>query len=172
VIAEREADNLRKAIVWCVRNRSDLTGADLRGAYLRGVDLTGADLRGAYLRGADLRGAYLRGADLTGACLRGAYLTGTYLTGACLRGVDLNWQSHALLAEILRREAGQDVPRRRLVGLIAISTDWCWDDFLQIDDAERDWALDILAAYVQSDDEAPDVLRERKVPAEGGDDAH
>ena len=61
-----------------------LSGADLRGAYLRGADLRGAylrgaDLRGADLRGADLRGAYLRGADLSGAYLRGADLSGAYL---------------------------------------------------------------------------------------------
>ena len=30
-------------------------------------DLSGADLRGAYLSGADLGGAYLSGADLSGA---------------------------------------------------------------------------------------------------------
>jgi hypothetical protein len=55
-----------------VLSGADLRGADLRGAYLSGADLRGADLRGAYLSGADLRGAYLSGADLRGADLRGA----------------------------------------------------------------------------------------------------
>ena len=68
---------------------ADLTGADLRGAYLMGADLMGAYLMGADLTGADLRGAYLMGADLMGADLRGAYLTGADLMGADLRGADL-----------------------------------------------------------------------------------
>ena len=83
----------------------DLTGADLRGAYLtddadlRGTHLTGADLRGAYLtfallsgthlRGADLRAANLLGADLRGADLRGADLRAANLLSADLCGADL-----------------------------------------------------------------------------------
>ena len=51
---------------------ADLSGADLRGAYLSDADLSGADLRGAYLSGADLRGADLRGAYLISADLSGA----------------------------------------------------------------------------------------------------
>ena len=44
--------------------RADLSGADLRGAYLSRADLSGADLSGADLRWADLSGADLSGADL------------------------------------------------------------------------------------------------------------
>ncbi len=137
-----------------------LSGANLRGAYLSGAYLSGANLRGAYLSGANLRGADLSGANLSGANLRGAYLSGANLRGANLSGARLNWQSHALLAEILCQNAGKNVPRRKIAGLIAISIDWCWDHFLQIDDTERDWALNVLAAYVQPDDGAPDVLRD------------
>ena len=73
---------------------ADLSGADLRRAYLSGADLYGADLRradlsGAYLYGADLRRAYLYGADLSGADLRRAYLSGADLSGADLSGADL-----------------------------------------------------------------------------------
>lgn len=41
-------------------------------------------------------GAYLSTADLSGANLRGANLS----------GANLNWNSHDLIAELLRREAG------------------------------------------------------------------
>ena len=80
------------AVKWGVANKSNLSGADLRGAYLSGADLSGANLsdadlsdanlRGANLSGADLRGAYLSGANLSGANLSGADLRGAYLSGA------------------------------------------------------------------------------------------
>jgi len=164
---------------------ADLTGAylrdaDLWGAYLRDADLWGAYLRDAYLRGANLRGAnfrdaYLRGADLTGADLTGAYLTGAYLTGADLRGAylwgaTLNWRSHDLLADLLRRAAGGDIDKLRLAGLVLISRDWCWEQFLALDDPLRDWALDTLAPWVKDGDGAPKELRRRKAAlGEGGE---
>ena len=49
----------RDEILAAVAAKTNLRGADLRGAYL-----SEADLRGADLRGADLRGAYLSEADL------------------------------------------------------------------------------------------------------------
>jgi len=70
-------------------NKTNLRGANLRGANLRGADLYGANLRGADLRGADLYGANLRGADLRGANLRGADLRGANLRGADLYGANL-----------------------------------------------------------------------------------
>ena len=73
----------------------DLSGADLRGAYLSGADLSRADLSRAYLSRADLREAYLRRADLreanlSGVDLRGADLEEAYLEGADLRGAYLD----------------------------------------------------------------------------------
>lgn len=88
-----------------------------------------------------------------------AYLRGADLRGAYLQGATINWQSHTLLSEILRREAGTDVPRRMLAGLIAISLDWCWDKFLVIEHPERAWAIAELATWVKEGDGAPDVLR-------------
>ena len=46
---------------------TDLSGANLIYAQLKGVNLRGARLKWAYLGGADLTGADLTGADLTGA---------------------------------------------------------------------------------------------------------
>ena len=84
-----------KSILDCVeKNKINLQGADLRGAYLQGADLQdaylqGADLQGAYLQGADLQGADLQDAYLQGAYLQGAYLQDAYLQGAYLQGADL-----------------------------------------------------------------------------------
>lgn len=72
--------------------RTELEGANLKGAVLRSAnlqrvnlrfaDLSGADLRGAELTGADLARAQLSDADLTGAILRDADLDGAVLTGS------------------------------------------------------------------------------------------
>jgi len=125
--------------------RVDLRGANLRGANLRGANLYDADLRGANLRDANLRDAYLRDANLYGANLDGA---------------TINWLSHDLIAELLRKAAGDDVDKRKLVGLVLISRDWCWEQFLALDDPLTDWALDVLAQYVRDGDNAPDALRQ------------
>ena len=53
--------------------RADLSEANLRGAYLYGVDLRGANLYEADLRGANLYGANLYGANLYRAYLDNAY---------------------------------------------------------------------------------------------------
>ena len=87
----KNADNTFKStLIEAVKNKTDLTGADLRDAYLGGADLRDACLREADLRGADLGHADLRGADLAGADLGGAYLGHADLRGADMRSADLH----------------------------------------------------------------------------------
>jgi uncharacterized protein YjbI with pentapeptide repeats len=62
----------------------DLSGADLRKAYLHNLDLINADLRGADMKGANLSESKLSEADLRGSMLRGADLSGADLSGADL----------------------------------------------------------------------------------------
>jgi uncharacterized protein YjbI with pentapeptide repeats len=82
--------NLRKAYLNGANlNRANLIGANLIGANLIGANLRLADLEGANLNGADLKGANLNGAYLYGAYLNGAYLNGAYLNGAYLNGANL-----------------------------------------------------------------------------------
>ncbi len=172
--ADLEGANLRGADLEGANLRgADLGGAYLGGAYLRGANLGGAYLEGAYLggaylRGANLEGAYLRGANLEGANLGGAYLRGAnleganlegaYLRGADLRDANLNWNSHWLLGEILRRAAAENIERRCLAGGIAINTDWCWNKMLSIDHPQKAWALSVLLPLLQEGDNAPSVL--------------
>jgi hypothetical protein len=59
-----------------------MIGADLRVAYLLGVNLRGAALTSANLIGADLRVAYLLGVNLKDANLSGANLSEANLSGA------------------------------------------------------------------------------------------
>ena len=116
-----------------------------------------ADTMLAALQQAVKEGAVLYGADLRGAVLRDANLR-----DANLRGAKVNWQSHAIISEILRRAAGHDVQKRMVAGLILVSPDWCWDKFLSIESELRDWSITTLREYVQDGDNAPEILRTEK----------
>lgn len=76
------------------RSALNLTGADLRHAFLSGMNLTAArlgqaNLNDANLEGADLPGAQLQDADLGWAQLQDANLSLAQLQGANLRGAQL-----------------------------------------------------------------------------------
>jgi len=73
------------AVKVAIKERANLSGANLSGA-----DLSGADLSRANLSGADLSRAYLSGADLSRADLSGANLSRAYLSGADLSGANLS----------------------------------------------------------------------------------
>lgn len=133
VLFEAETDSLKLAVEMAVKQKTDLSGANLSGAnlyeanlsgaYLRDCNLrysnlSGSDLRGSDLRysnlsdcilrysnlsGANLYEAYLRGADLSGADLSGAYLSGANLSGVYLRGAKGYSQSHDFFFELVRR---------------------------------------------------------------------
>jgi Pentapeptide repeats (8 copies) len=119
-------------------------------------------LEAANLRGANLVGANLVGANLDGAYLDGAYLRGANLDGAYLDGARINWQSHALIGELLGRAAGEDLDKRKVAGLVSISRDWCWKSWLALAaDPLFPWAIDTLAAWVRDGDGAPAILRKR-----------
>ena len=149
--------------------RANLVRANLDWANLRRANLDGANLDGANLDGANLDGANLDGANLDGANLDGANLDGANLRRANLDGAKINWTSHALVAEILRRAADGDIERRKFAGLVLISRDWCWAEFLRMtSDPQLEIALDELAKWVTEDDGAPKVLVDRaaKIKAE------
>jgi hypothetical protein len=135
VIVKSEAATVRDAVIEAVESSADLRYADLRSA-----NLSSANLRSANLRYADLSYANLRYANLSGSTI--------------------NWNSHALISELLLREAGKDVKKRKLAGLVLVSPDWCWGEFLALRDPLRGWALKTLAAWVQDGDNAPDALRQ------------
>ena len=119
-------------------NADDTMQATLLAALASGADLQSADLRYANLRYADLRYANLQSANLQGAVV--------------------NWQSHALLAQILLNHAGDDVAKRMVAGLIAVSLDWCWDKFLTIEHPSREWTLKALATAITPNDNHPTIL--------------
>ena len=142
---------------------ADLHSADLHSANLCSADLSSADLRSANLHYANLRYANLSYADLRSADLRSADLSYANLRYANLSKIRIAYQSHDLLAEILKRSAGDDIAKLKVAGLILISRDKCWEGFLDMAEHEplADWALDELAKWVQPGDEAPKILRKR-----------
>lgn len=73
---------------WCAA-RDIVPRADLRSAYLGGVNLSGTDLHNTDLSSANLRNADLSGTDLRNADLVGADLGGTDLRSANLRNANL-----------------------------------------------------------------------------------
>jgi hypothetical protein len=96
------------------------------------------------------------------AYLRGAYLRGAYLSGADLSDCLMAWQSHALIAERLRRAAGEDAYKRLAAGYVLVSEDWCWDELMdnvppQVADL-LPWALSEMRRWVKDGDDAPEIL--------------
>jgi hypothetical protein len=155
---ECDAKTMRETLERAVTAGAYLDGAYLAGAYLDGAYLDRASLNRAYFNRASLNGASLECASLDGASLYGASFNGASLYGASFNGAKINWQSHALIAEILRRAAGDDVDKRCLVGGILISTDWCWDKMLAIDHPQKQWAIETLLPWIQEGDDAPPEL--------------
>ena len=78
------------SVIWGVKNKANLNGANLIRANLDGASLNGANLNGANLIRASLDGASLDGASLNGASLDGANLDGASLDGASLNGASLD----------------------------------------------------------------------------------
>jgi hypothetical protein len=139
---------------------ANLDGANLDGAYLDGANLRGANLREANLRGADLHGANLDGANLDGANLHGANLREADLRGADLHGAILDWNSHDLLAEILRCVATTDEQREYAALVLAGKYHgWCWQWYRDRNHPARAWALRVYVRHLQDGDNAPDELR-------------
>src|SRR5579863_9221963 len=144
---------------------ADLNYANLYNADLRYANLYNADLSYAYLYNADLRNANLCNADLSYADLYNADLHNANLYNADLYNVKLdntviNWQSHDLLAEILRQNAKEEV-EFAMAGHILIRRDLCWDKlFLStwITQDNLDWALKTFSKYIIEIDSHPKIL--------------
>jgi hypothetical protein len=126
------------------------------GLWLRGEE---EGVR-ADLSKANLSEANLSGVNLSEAALWRANLSGVKLNGANLSRVKLNWQSHDLIAEVLRQAAGNDWQKRGIAGLVLVSRDWCWSKMtaLDIPDDLRRWVYASLKPFgVES---APKVAQE------------
>ena len=128
-----------------------------QNANLRGSNLSGSDLRYSNLRHSNL--SY---SDLSGSNLSDSDLSHSNLSYSDLHDITVNWNSHELLAEILRQKAGENTAKRKIAGLVLVSHDWCWDKFLRLRDPTKLWALGVLRRYVKEGDGAPEILRKQK----------
>jgi len=70
-------------------NETDLSAANLSGAFVRMAQMSGSNLTSASLESADLSNTNLSGVRLDGSTLVGANLTGANLSGSTLKGCDL-----------------------------------------------------------------------------------
>ena len=111
--------------------------------------------------------ANLSRANLSWANLSGANLSWVDLFGANLSGANLSWQSHDLLAEILRREAGDDIKRRSFAGLILVSRDWCWATWIKLEvTADVRWAASVLAKWIKPEDTGEHIEAIKRLAAD------
>ena len=95
IIYQAEAESFKALVEAAVKAKTDLSEADLSGAYLSEANLSGANLSRANLSGAnlsraDLSGAYLSEANLSRANLSRADLSEANLSGANLSRADLS----------------------------------------------------------------------------------
>ncbi len=89
----------------------------------------------------------MRDADLRAADLRAANLCDANLRDANLRDAKINWNSHNLIAEILRQNAREDIEKLQIPGLIRLLNDKCWEYFLKLDHPQKGWAIQVLKDY-------------------------
>ena len=102
-------------------------------AVKENADLCNADLCNANMYNADLRNADLRYADLCNANLDN------------LKSISVS--DHYLLSQILFNNA-KTTKQREWAGLIRISIDWCWKDFLRnMSKPCIKWCVSVLSKY-------------------------
>jgi hypothetical protein len=101
-------------------------------------------------------------ANLDGANLDGASLVRASLDGASLDGAKINWQSHALISELLWRAANGHTDREQLAALIGRKMEWCWDRWQEFPHPQRAWAIQVLRDLARSDKDVPVFLRSER----------
>ena len=174
VLFSLDCNNLKTCVEAAVKAEVSLRDSDLRGNDLRDSDLHDSDLRysdlsGSDLRDSDLRGSDLRDSDLRYSDLRYSDLRGSDLRGSDLRGSDLSWNSHDLLAEILSREAGEDIKLSSFAGLVLLNRNWCWEKWLSVEiTPELHWAASVLAKWIKPGNVGEHVDAIKQVTAEDG----
>lgn len=99
-------DVLLQHRVWAESDGKSGARADLTNNFLPGVDLSGVNLRGAFLRKTDLAGADLSFTDLRGACLVQANLQKVNLIEARLRDAALQGTNLEGVTELLPTQLG------------------------------------------------------------------
>lgn len=92
---------------WCDLSHSDFGFATLRSAGFADSNLDFADFSGANLIDASFINCSLYRAKFDDANLDGVTFNRSNLWGASFHGTRLNWQDHAVIAELLRRELGE-----------------------------------------------------------------
>jgi hypothetical protein len=143
----------------------DFTEANLTEVVFKRTNCAASNFTMAQVRGVDfvmtdLTAARFDGVDLSQTTFHGSNLTGTQFDHVKA----MNWNSSELVAELLRRAAGQDRAQMKVAGLVwALSaTPKNWYIFLgETDERYLEWALNALAPYVREGDDAPAELRER-----------
>ena len=149
--------NLAGATMSCSNfYEADFTDASLERAYLSCADFHGSNFTCAVLDGANLANADFSGCDLTDASF-----VNTYLPTCKIEGARLNWKSHDLVAEVLRRAAMSDVSKS-IAGLFVMCRETPVADIFKYLIPGMRWALKECAHWLRDGDNAPAILREAR----------
>lgn len=145
--ADFEGANLNHAVFHGANlYHANFKQANLEDADFSGADCFGANFQDARLDSTDFSRAILIFADFSNADLCSVTFTGSDLTRVCLQGVQTDGADPTLAAWILRNAAGDDPDKRALAGLVLLSDDWCWADFIALRHPAREWAIEILGS--------------------------
>lgn len=156
----------------------NLSGISFKGINLSGHDMSGSNLRRSCFYQCDLEAANLQNADLTsvsfiacdlgdasfdGADLYGCAFVGCRFSGATFERVEMNWASHELIGYRLFEAAGDNADKRKIAGLIYLSEDWCWTDFINIPSRHKDWVYRTMKSWLTGKEDEPHHLARLRV---------
>jgi hypothetical protein len=156
-----------QALVYKALGARDFSGEkyNLKAEYFIHCHLAGSTFEGAQLTDTTFDTCTLRYANFEGCDLRRATFIDCALQGANFNRAKINWSCHALVAQIIENAAherfrdfgdGPDADRRALFierlqvsGAIRTATGYCWSNFMRVEHPQKEWALGVLAAFVQ-----------------------
>lgn len=135
----------------------DLSYAELTGADFTRANLPEVNFHNAVIKEANFYHANLRFATLSGADLRYSNFDYAELTGAIFTDAIIEWESPEILTEILRLKARGNMRRLKTAGVWLLQR-WSLTRFLEFDDPETDWVVEVLSAYVKNRDYSPEAV--------------
>lgn len=104
---------------------SNCEGVLFDGATLTYADFTGANLRYVSFRSADLEHARFNQAYMAATVFESAHLDSAQFVGA----INLPTTDHTLIGSLLLATAGEDIVKQAIASMVMVNYDYCWASF-------------------------------------------